>query len=653
MTFRLESTESSSATQATLVVRGAVREPFEAPAGRVLVVLISPSRFRDAGGVASVSISDGSVTLDPLTLARRPGRWRPSFESWSDLQDDFGGFKALLNNSKRFQLGRCSAPGQYVGGRYDSVDGTDEPEALAKMGLLNLCSRLRSERMPGSGEPWLGAINELLLAQQDRTFALVRPDFYDSVATLSRKAVDGYRRSNPGNHRDRIEQVPGVERVNDMHSVKTRDKKANIQLTVAKVTYRGESALLVDADIDEEGTLLGHTFEVARNFLTKHHTHPIDVHESLRLRFPTVALGYRLEPLEPIGAVTARMIATRASAAPSAAPAVLLPKTDFRPSRIAVLGDSVPWGQGLLRPQKIHELVADAYLAIAPRPSTRVVAHSGALIGAGMASTGTACDGEVPKGRPTIFQQVDTHDPAEAGATDMVIINGGINDVDVRTILSPYTSTTTLVDKTALVCGDHLFSLLQAAMRKFPRARIVVLTYYPIVSALSRFGEAIQLLSAMGAPPPLAFVPSASASEFSWWDKILDNCRVFHDVSGQAVRRAVQAANAGPDGLRCAVADPGFTAEHAALAPQARLFGINCDFSPQDPVARQRRLACDRCEKDLLRREQCYRASAGHPNPQGSEAFAAAVVAAAASLLPPVMPGKRRGPRQPRVAPST
>ena len=76
--------------------------------------------------------------------------------------------------------------------------------------------------------------------------------------------------------------------------------------------------------------------------------------------------------------------------------------------------------------------------------------------------------------------------------------------------------------------------------------------------------------------------------------------------------------------------DPGFRDEHAALAPEARLFGINWDFSPQDPVALQRRLACDTCEKDPLRREQCYRASAGHPNPFGAEDYARAIVTALA-----------------------
>ena len=54
------------------------------------------------------------------------------------------------------------------------------------------------------------------------------------------------------------------------------------------------------------------------------------------------------------------------------------------------------------------------------------------------------------------------------------------------------------------------------------------------------------------------------------------------------------------------------------------------DENPQDPVALQRRLACDTCEKDPLRREQCYRASAGHPNPFGAEDYARAIVTALA-----------------------
>lgn len=628
VTIRLEASSSPVAARTVLDVRGApVLARVAAPADTALKVRISPSRYRDGGRVGLVS--NERLTLPALTLPRDPSHWLPSFASWAALPAEMDSTKALLVKSKRFQLGRGSTAGEISEARYDAVDAADESRAMAKMSLLNLGSRLRQEPIPGGAGTWMDAIDECLLAQRDRCFARVGRTFFERVQQLASNSAGGYKRSNAENHRGRIAEVPGVEHVGAMFSIKSGEAKANIQLTVAEVTLRGGAAFLLDADIDEQGTLLGHTFEVIRNFISDHETHPIDIHESLRKAFATAPIGFLLEPLRPAAEVTARVVEARIAGARSlgAAPMALVPSGAFTPATIAVLGDSVPWGQGLLRAHKMHELVADAYGAQGPRPATTLVAHSGAVIGVGMASTGAVCDGEVPKGRPTILQQVAAFDASEARSTDLVIINGGINDVDVRVIVSPFTSPTTLADRTARACGDDLTALLRAALAKFPKARIAVLTYYPILSPLSRFGEGLQFVTALGAPPPLALAPAAAPS-LSLWDNTVANCRVFHEASTVAIRRAVMAANSGPGAGRCVVVDPGFTDEHAALAPEARLFGINWDFSPQDPVAHQRRQACDRCEKDVIRREQCYRASAGHPNPIGAEAYAQAIVAA-------------------------
>lgn len=629
VTIRLEASSSPVATRTVLDVRGApVLARIAAPADTALKVRISPSRYRDGGRVGLVS--NERLTLPALTLPRGPSHWRPTFASWAALPAEMDSTKALLVKSKRFQLGRGSTADEISEARYDAVDAADESRAMAKMCLLNLCSRLREETIPGGAGTWIDAFEECLLAQRDRCFARVSRTFFERVQQLASKSAGGYKRSNAENHRGRVAEVPGVEHVGAMFSIKSGEAKANIQLTVAEVTFRGGPAFLLDADIDEQGTLLGHTFEVIRNFISDHETHPIDVHESLRKAFATAPIGFLLEPLRPVAEVTARVVDARIAGARAlgVAPVALVPSGAFTPKRIAVLGDSVPWGQGLLRAQKMHELVADAYGGQGPRPVTTLVAHSGAVIGVGMPSTGAVCDGEVPKGRPTILQQVAAFDAAEARSTDLVIINGGINDVDVRVIVSPFTSPTTLADRTARACGDDLTALLRAALAKFPKARIAVLTYYPILSPLSRFGEGLQFVTALGAPPPLALAPGVAAPSLSLWDNTVANCRVFHEASTAAIRRAVMAANAGPGRGRCVVVDPGFTDEHAALAPEARLFGINWDFSPQDPVAHQRRQACDRCETDVIRREQCYRASAGHPNPTGAEAYAQAIVAA-------------------------
>lgn len=63
------------------------------------------------------------------------------------------------------------------------------------------------------------------------------------------------------------------------------------------------------------------------------------------------------------------------------------------------------------------------------------VAHSGAAIGA-FGAAGIPCPGEVPCSRLTILEQCDqfTNSPE---TVDLVLLDGGINDVGVATILIP------------------------------------------------------------------------------------------------------------------------------------------------------------------------------------------------------------------------
>ena len=48
---------------------------------------------------------------------------------------------------------------------------------------------------------------------------------------------------------------------------------------------------MLDADLDENGELLAHTFDLIRHIFTKGND-PIDIHESLRGLFPGCDLGY-------------------------------------------------------------------------------------------------------------------------------------------------------------------------------------------------------------------------------------------------------------------------------------------------------------------------------------------------------------------------
>jgi len=289
-----------------------------------------------------------------------------------------------------------------------------------------------------------------------------------------------------------------------------------------------------------------------------------------------------------------------------------------------VLGDSVTWGQGLLDGQKMHDIVRDKIAQTHGPVRALQLAHSGAVIGVDSGAASAACDGEVPTSFPTILQQC-----AAAPETDvnLVILNGGINDIDIRYILNPFTEREDLADVTRRFCGKDMAVLLDAVLARFPSAKVVATSYYPVLSAASHVHLVDDFMLTLGIPvtPLTRFVDENLIVE-----RIVGNCELFFSESTAALTAAAAAANAEAQG-RVSVAAPPFVDENAALAPHAWLFGIRADLSPEDPVAAARHASCDKCLEDFLMREQCYRASTGHPNVTGARKFADAILAAIGS----------------------
>ena len=65
-----------------------------------------------------------------------------------------------------------------------------------------------------------------------------------------------------------------------MFSVKSSDRKGNLQLTFGKgKDANGNDVMVLDTDIDESGDMLKHLLDVFRHKITKKQTHPYDIHE--------------------------------------------------------------------------------------------------------------------------------------------------------------------------------------------------------------------------------------------------------------------------------------------------------------------------------------------------------------------------------------
>ena len=292
--------------------------------------------------------------------------------------------------------------------------------------------------------------------------------------------------------------------------------------------------------------------------------------------------------------------------------------------RIANLGDSVPWGQGLNEPDKydlnVQRILEGQYASVT---LTRC-AHSGAVINDHGHGDGPA-QGEVPVSLPTILTQCESFD-ASAAEVDLVLINGGINDVGVSTILNPFAVVPPLAAKVHSACHDNMLTLLEHVTAKFTKAscRILVTGYYIIISEQSDPLGVRRLLSSHGiAPPPFL-------SDDDLLEPLVKRCSDFFKDSTNELRSAV--ADAGDP--RITFVPSGFTEANAVFVPTTSLLWgleLDDDLDPEDPVAAARHAQCDitfGSAIDILPRQQCYRASAGHPNPAGARQFLSQILAA-------------------------
>jgi hypothetical protein len=298
------------------------------------------------------------------------------------------------------------------------------------------------------------------------------------------------------------------------------------------------------------------------------------------------------------------------------------------PYRVVTLGDSIPWGQGLLEAEKYDFLVAKALGPSHPEGITLEPrrAHSGAVIGAFGANGGIPVTGEVPGSLPTIIEQCDGFSDS-AETVDLVLLDGGINDVGVSTILNPLAIIPSLSARTTRACHDGMLALLKTVSAKFtkPTCKVIVTGYYTIISELSDPLGVRKLLSLYGIAPP-EFVET----EEHFFDPIVDRCKTFFDHSTVELQRAIVDAR----DPRITFVPTGFTDENAVFVSGTSLLwglDIDDDLKPEDPVADERHPLCDLAHPGplgILVREQCYRASAGHPNIAGARQFANQVLGA-------------------------
>jgi len=296
-TFRRLSDHRQIADQLLLELTG-VAPVFNLPVatGEVVVCEVDPKRFRFTHSPVFYR-SPGPPIRKDSQLLREPREWTPRFTRWSDLPFSFADLKRVLRVSPRVTLLNESDPiaDLLVEAVYDGMSG--EQTTLAKTALLNTFSKLSRTPEPVSGtRSWFSFVTRLIAIGRERFLAFVQPEM-ETLVTQIDGHIDqfsaDYKRTPSGIHRGNV-PVALRDRITNMVSIKSTDRKGNFQLTMTHLT--GPDEVLLDADIDENGDLLGHFLDLFKHKVTGG-THPHDVHELLVLQdgeTPGFDLGYQL-----------------------------------------------------------------------------------------------------------------------------------------------------------------------------------------------------------------------------------------------------------------------------------------------------------------------------------------------------------------------
>ena len=343
--------------------------------------------------------------------------------------------------------------------------------------------------------------------------------------------------------------------------------------------------------------------------------------------------------------------------------------------KMVALGDSVMWGQGLEESQKFHTLVQLAIQAAFPNMSLTksVYAHSGARIcfypeqefesntppchRSAPQANRISLPGEINIDRPIIWDQVLTHAETLA-STDLILLDGCINDVDVFKIIIPdvsipisflegATSVQDLAARTQDRCFTKMKDLLAYLIQHSP-ATIALTSYFPIVTQQTDLLFLANYLAGIGAVTPLvaaaavgatttAVVPAgivvgalSTAALDELRRAIAERTVQFFNQSSAELLKAAREVD--PAGQRILVINVPFQPINAVRGPSPWLFGIGQPpfFPPQDSIASLRASQCadaaTRYPQEALDTFVCERASAGHPNVEGARQYADAIM---------------------------
>jgi len=253
---------------------------------------------------------------------------------------------------------------------------------------------------------------------------------------------------------------------------------------------------------------------------------------------------------------------------------------------IVVIGDSIAWGAGLNRDDKYSHLVAKWLAEKLGRPvNVEVLAHTGATLN--KETLDPICPPDLSSGNPTAFQQSDMI--SSPNDVELILVSAGINDVGVGDIIKldhvegpfdnlknrkvNYDATCSIDDirdRSASI-KEPMRALLNKLLKSCPNAKIVVTSYYPIISDESRgLTETIKALS----PDSQNIGDYQNLDDPDRRNQLRDKSNAFYEESTRSIIWAINNANSDSEANRVACARINFLPNNCYGSSQSLLWKI-------------------------------------------------------------------------------
>jgi hypothetical protein len=317
-----------------------------------------------------------------------------------------------------------------------------------------------------------------------------------------------------------------------------------------------------------------------------------------------------------------------------------------------VVGDSHISGQGLQEKNKFYNLVRqwlqEEVFGAAGQVNLKVKAHSGSRIELHadelekMRQAGDDINKsyhrEANLSSPSISAQIDVarQEYERPEAVNLVMLSGGITDVLVANTVNPFVKEEKVRALVHRYCNDAMGGLLEKTTAAFPKALVVVIGYFPIVSTKSDINKITRYLcKAVKFPHPLQFALTNGLSR--QFLKILRRkmarrSRLWVTESNRETRAAIARVNAKDGGQRIIFVESPITEANCFGTKNSLLWETDKDNFPADEAYAVRKEMCAQVFDEIkfdhygrLSVRLCELAAIGHPNVEGAKAFAEAI----------------------------